>query len=41
VEHERPSEVTHLLQAWRNGDRNALDALLPLVYQQLRRLARF
>jgi RNA polymerase sigma factor (TIGR02999 family) len=29
------------LQGWRNGDRNALDALLPLVYQELRRLAHF
>jgi RNA polymerase sigma factor (TIGR02999 family) len=30
-----------LLQGWRNGDRTALDALLPLVYKELRRLARF
>jgi RNA polymerase sigma factor (TIGR02999 family) len=29
------------LQGWRNGDRNALDALLPLVYEELRRLAHF
>jgi RNA polymerase sigma factor (TIGR02999 family) len=29
------------LQGWRNGDRNALDALLPLVYGELRRLAHF
>lgn len=41
MEHEPPSEVTLLLQGWRNGDRNALDALLPLVYQELRRLAHF
>jgi len=41
VEHEPPSEVTLLLQGWRDGDRNALDALLPLVYQELRRLAHF
>jgi RNA polymerase sigma factor (TIGR02999 family) len=41
VEHEPPSEVTLLLQGWRNGDRNALDALLPLVYEELRRLAHF
>jgi RNA polymerase sigma factor (TIGR02999 family) len=41
VEHEPPSEVTLLLQGWRNGDRNALDALLPLVYGELRRLAHF
>jgi RNA polymerase sigma factor (TIGR02999 family) len=41
VEHEPPSEVTLLLQGWRNGDRNALDALLPLVYEELRRRAHF
>jgi RNA polymerase sigma factor (TIGR02999 family) len=41
VEHEPPSEVTLLLQGWRNGDRKALDALLPLVYEELRRLAHF
>ena len=41
MEHEPPSEVTLLLQGWRDGDRNALDALLPLVYQELRRLAHF
>ena len=34
-----PSEVTLLLHEWRNGDRQALDALLPLVYKQLRRIA--
>lgn len=41
MEHEPPSEVSLLLQGWRNGDRKALDALLPLVYQELRRLAHF
>jgi RNA polymerase sigma factor (TIGR02999 family) len=41
VEHEPPSEVTLLLQGWRSGDRKALDALLPLVYKELRRLAHF
>jgi RNA polymerase sigma-70 factor (ECF subfamily) len=39
VEHEPPSEVTRLLYGWRDGDRAALDALLPLVYEELRRLA--
>jgi RNA polymerase sigma factor (TIGR02999 family) len=29
------------LQGWRGGDRQALDALLPLVYKELRRLAHF
>ena len=41
MEHAPPSEVTLLLQGWRNGDRKALDALLPLVYKELRRLAHF
>jgi RNA polymerase sigma factor (TIGR02999 family) len=40
VEPHAPSEVSLLLQGWRNGDRQALDALLPLVYKELRRLAR-
>ena len=39
MEREPPSEFTQLLQAWQGGDRNALDALLPLVYKELRRLA--
>lgn len=33
------SPVTELLIRWRGGDRNALDALIPLVYEELRRLA--
>jgi RNA polymerase sigma factor (TIGR02999 family) len=37
--HEAPSQVTKLLRVWRGGDRAALDALLPLVYDELRRLA--
>jgi RNA polymerase sigma-70 factor, ECF subfamily len=32
--------VTRLLVAWREGDREALDKLAPLVYHELRRLAR-
>ena len=35
-----PGDVTRLLQAWRHGDKSALDALLPLVHEELRRLAR-
>ncbi len=31
--------VTRLLAQWRGGDRGALDALLPLVYADLRRIA--
>lgn len=33
------SETTQLLLAWADGDRAALDALTPRVYQELRRLA--
>lgn len=32
-------EVTRLLQDWSDGSREALDKLLPLVYEELRRLA--
>jgi RNA polymerase sigma factor (TIGR02999 family) len=39
---QRPaSEITQLLRGWREGDRGALDTLLPLVYKELRRLAHF
>src|SRR5262245_43480091 len=34
------SDVTELLLAWNTGDPGALDRLMPLVYQELRRLAR-
>lgn len=34
-----PQEVTQLLVAWRNGDQDARDELIPLVYQELHRLA--
>jgi RNA polymerase sigma factor (TIGR02999 family) len=33
-------EVTRLLLAWSDGDRAALDQLMPIVYSELRRLAR-
>jgi RNA polymerase sigma factor (TIGR02999 family) len=33
-------EVTVLLAAWRDGDEKALDALMPLVHDELRRIAR-
>lgn len=32
--------VSELLIRWRGGDKSALDSLLPLVYDELRRLAR-
>ena len=35
------SPVSELLLHWGNGDRNALEAILPLVYDELRRLARY
>jgi RNA polymerase sigma-70 factor, ECF subfamily len=31
--------ITKLLQGWRGGDRAALDALVPVVYKELHRLA--
>jgi RNA polymerase sigma factor (TIGR02999 family) len=37
---QRASEVTRLLLAWSAGDPHALDALTPLVYDELHRLAR-
>ena len=33
--------MTQLLLAWSNGDRAALDRLIPLVHSELRRLAKF
>jgi RNA polymerase sigma factor (TIGR02999 family) len=33
------AQLTRLLEAWRRGDSNAADELIPLVYAQLRRLA--
>jgi RNA polymerase sigma-70 factor (ECF subfamily) len=35
-----PEEIAGLLLAWGNGDRAALDRMFPLVYQEMRRLAR-
>jgi len=36
-----PANVTELLFKWRDGDQTALSELLPLVYHELRRLARY
>jgi RNA polymerase sigma factor (TIGR02999 family) len=36
---EAGDDVTGLLRAWRDGDRNALAGLTPIVYAELRRLA--
>jgi len=38
-ETQSSSQVTVLLNDWRNGDKTALDALVPLVYEELRSLA--
>ena len=39
--HREPSSpVTALLVRWRDGDKEALESLMPLVYDELRRLAR-
>ena len=35
-----PQQVTQLLQAWGQGEDAALEQLIPLVHQELRRLAR-
>ena len=34
-----PRNITQLLDAWGNGDKGALDALMPAVYDELRRQA--
>jgi RNA polymerase sigma factor (TIGR02999 family) len=34
-----PNEMTRLLLAWSDGDKAALDQLMPVVYDELRRLA--
>jgi RNA polymerase sigma-70 factor, ECF subfamily len=36
----RKAEVTRLLKEWRQGRPDALDRLIPLVYDELRRMAR-
>lgn len=35
-----PGPVTGLLQRWSEGDRAAIDQAIPLVYDELRRMAR-
>jgi len=39
VTRSSPREVSLLLQAWRGGDQEALDRLIPLVHRELHRLA--
>ena len=40
VTSDAPHEITKLLLDWSNGDQSALERLTPLVYEELRRLAR-
>ncbi len=35
-----PSEITRLLQAWSDGDPEAREQVIPLVFDELRRIAR-
>lgn len=36
-----PGEITQLLSSWVEGDEAALERLMPLVYQELRHIARY
>ena len=38
---DQPSDVSRLLAKWRQGDREALERLMPLVYGELRKLAAY
>jgi RNA polymerase sigma factor (TIGR02999 family) len=40
VQRHRTGELTALLKAWSRGDETALERLTPLVYEELRQLAR-
>ena len=37
---DSPAEITEVLKAWSDGDATAPEKLMPLVYEELRRLAR-
>jgi RNA polymerase sigma-70 factor (ECF subfamily) len=39
--HSQQVEVTGLLQRWRDGDRSALERLVPLIQHELNRIARW
>ena len=36
---DEPGDITRLLARWSNGDEEAFRALVPLVYDELKRLA--
>src|SRR6202522_2237367 len=38
---ERSGQISELLQRWVKGDPEALDAVVPVIYQELRRLAHY
>ncbi|MEY2558321.1 MAG: hypothetical protein QOE34_1746 [Verrucomicrobiota bacterium] len=40
VQHEPPHDVTQILKGWSDGSEEASARLMPLVYEELRRLAR-
>lgn len=40
MEQPASQEITRLLLSWGNGNKAALDELMPLVYEELRRLAK-
>ncbi len=40
MQSDRLGEITILLRKWRSGDEAAVDSLFPLVYEELRALAR-
>jgi RNA polymerase sigma factor (TIGR02999 family) len=41
VNHPTAHQITQLLHAWREGDQSALDQLMPIVYDDLHRLAQY
>ena len=34
-----PADITRMLQEWQNGSTDALNRLIPIVYNELRHLA--
>src|SRR5687768_638218 len=36
---QQPADITRMLQDWKRGNRDALDRLIPVVYEELRALA--
>ncbi len=40
MQRDSSGEITALLRAWGSGDRRAIEDLTPLIYEELRRLAR-